>query len=297
MRWQGKEQSKNVEDRRGERSSRGGSIGVGGGLGIGVLLLAGLIFLLGGDPSGFLQQAQRQQVPQQQTQQRTDGQSTYVGTEQEEALADIAGVVLKETEDVWGSIFPNQLGKRYVPARLVLFEQSIASACGMAGSATGPFYCPGDNKIYLDVDFYDQLKRKFGAPGDFAFAYVVAHEVGHHVQNQLGYTSYVHNQKNRVSQAAYNDLSVRLELQADFLAGVWAHHTYKNTDLIEDDDFQEAMRAAEAIGDDNIQRQTQGYIRPETFTHGTSEQRMRWFRYGLETGDISKGDTFNARRL
>ncbi len=297
MRWQGKEQSKNVEDRRGEQSSRGRSVGVGGGLGIGVLLLAGLIFLLGGDPSGFLQQAQRQPVPQQQPQQRTDGQSTYVGTEQEEALADIAGVVLKETEDVWGSIFPTQLGKRYVPARLVLFEQSIASACGMAGSATGPFYCPGDNKIYLDVDFYDQLKKNFGAPGDFAFAYVVAHEVGHHVQNQLGYTTYVHNQKNRVSQAAYNDLSVRLELQADFLAGVWAHHTYKNTDLIEDDDFEEAMRAAEAIGDDNIQRQTQGYIRPETFTHGTSEQRMRWFRYGLETGDISKGDTFNARRL
>jgi len=295
MRWQGKEQSRNIEDRRGERSSGGGGRGIGlGGLGIGALLIAGLIFLLGGDPSGFLQQAQ-QQAPQQ-TEQRESG-TPYVGTEQEEALAVIAGVVLKETEDVWGEIFPKQLGKRYTPAKLVLFEQSISSACGMAGSATGPFYCPGDSKVYLDVDFYDQLKQKFGAPGDFAFAYVVAHEVGHHVQNLLGYTNYVHQQKGRVSQADYNDLSVRLELQADFLAGVWAHHTYKNTDLIEDDDFQEAMRAAEAIGDDNIQRQTQGYIRPETFTHGTSEQRMRWFRYGLETGDISKGDTFNARRL
>lgn len=295
MRWQGKEQSRNVEDRRGEKTSRGGGMGLGGGLGIGALLIAGLIFLLGGDGFGYLQQAQRQAPPQ--TQQQRDSGTPYVGTEQEEALADIAGVVLKETEDVWGEIFPRQLGKRYTPARLVLFEQSISSACGMAGSATGPFYCPGDSKVYLDVDFYDQLKQKFGAPGDFAFAYVVAHEVGHHVQNLLGYTNYVHQQKGRVSQAAYNDLSVRLELQADFLAGVWAHHTYKNTDLIEDDDFQEAMRAAEAIGDDNIQRQTQGYIRPETFTHGTSEQRMRWFRYGLETGDISKGDTFNARRL
>jgi len=294
MRWQGKQQSKNVEDRRGERSG-GGMMRTGGGVGIGMLLIAFVIYLLGGDGSGFLQQAQQAPAPQEQQQRRTNEQ--YVGTEEEEALADIAGVVLKETEDVWGEIFPKQLGKNYTPAKLVLFEQQIASACGMAGSATGPFYCPGDNKIYLDVDFYDQLKRKFGAPGDFAFAYVVAHEVGHHVQNQLGYTNYVHQQKGRVSQSAYNDLSVRLELQADFLAGVWAHHTYKNTDLIEDDDFEEAMRAAEAIGDDNIQRKTTGYVRPETFTHGSSEQRMRWFRKGLETGDIAQGDTFSARRL
>ncbi len=294
MRWQGREQSKNVEDRRGERS-RGGMLRTGGGLGIGALLIAALIFILGGDPSGFLSQAQRAPAPQQEQPRRSGEQ--YVGTEQEEALADIAGVVLKETEEVWGEIFPKQLGRNYSPARLVLFEEQIASACGMAGSATGPFYCPGDNKIYLDVDFYEQLKRKFGAPGDFAFAYVVAHEVGHHVQNQLGYTNYVHERKGRVSQSEYNDLSVRLELQADFLAGVWAHHTYKNTDLIEDDDFVEAMRAAEAIGDDNIQRKTTGYVRPETFTHGTSEQRIRWFRKGLETGDIAQGDTFNARRL
>ncbi len=293
MRWQGKEQSRNVEDRRGESSRRGGSIGLGGGLGIGAILIAGLIMLLGGDPTGFLQQAGSQAPTQ--TQQQSG--EPYVGTEQEEALAKIAGVVLKETEDVWGEIFPKQLGKRYTPAKLVLFEQQIRSACGVAGSQTGPFYCPGDSKIYLDVDFYDQLKNNFGAPGDFAFAYVVAHEVGHHVQNLLGYTNYVHQQKSRISQRAYNDLSVRLELQADFLAGVWAHHTYQNTNLIEEDDFREAMRAAEAIGDDNIQRKTTGYIRPETFTHGTSEQRMRWFRHGLETGDISQGDTFNARRL
>ena len=292
MRWQGREQSRNVEDRRGE-TSRGGGVGLGGGLGIGALLIAGLIFLLGGDPTGFLQQA-GSQAPQQT---QYESNEEYRGTDQEEALATIAGVVLKETEDVWSEIFPQQLGKRYTPATLVLFEERISSACGHAGSATGPFYCPGDSKVYLDVDFYEQLKQNFGAPGDFAFAYVVAHEVGHHIQNLLGYTNYVHQQKGRVSSAAYNDLSVRLELQADFLAGVWAHHTYKNTDLIEDNDFREAMRAAEAIGDDNIQRQTQGYIRPETFTHGTSEQRMRWFRHGLETGDISKGDTFNARRL
>ena len=292
MRWQGKEQSRNVEDRRGE-SARGGGIGLGGGLGIGAIIIAAIIMLLGGDPTGFLQQAGSQAPTQ--TQQQSG--EPYVGTQQEEALADIAGVVLKETEDVWGKIFPEQLGKRYTPAKLVLFEQRINSACGVAGSQTGPFYCPGDSKVYLDVDFYEQLKQNFGAPGDFAFAYVVAHEVGHHVQNLLGYTNYVHQQKGRISQAAYNDLSVRLELQADFLAGVWAHHTYQTTDLIEEDDFREAMRAAEAIGDDNIQRQTTGYVRPETFTHGTSEQRMRWFRHGLETGDISQGDTFNARRL
>jgi len=294
MRWQGKEQSRHVEDRRGEKS-RGGMLRTGGGLGIGALLIAALIFILGGDPSDFLSQAQRAPSPQQE-QPRSAGQE-YVGTEQEEALAKIAGVVLKGTEEVWGEIFPKQLGRNYSPARLVLFEEQIASACGMAGSATGPFYCPGDSKVYLDLDFYEQLKRKFGAPGDFAFAYVVAHEVGHHVQNQLGYTNYVHQQRGKVSQADYNDLSVRLELQADFLAGVWAHHSYKNTDLIEDDDFVEAMRAAEAIGDDNIQRRTTGQVRPETFTHGTSEQRIRWFRKGLETGDISQGDTFNARRL
>ena len=280
MRWQGREQSRNVEDRRGE-TSRGGGVGLGGGLGIGALLIAGLIFLLGGDPTGFLQQA-GSQAPQQ-TQYETNEE--YRGTDQEEALATIAGVVLKETEDVWSEIFPQQLGKRYTPATLVLFEERISSACGHAGSATGPFYCPGDSKVYLDVDFYEQLKQNFGAPGDFAFAYVVAHEVGHHIQNLLGYTNYVHQQKGRVSTAAYNDLSVRLELQADFLAGVWAHHTYKNTDLIEDSDFREAMRAAEAIGDDNIQRQTQGYIRPETFTHGTSEQRMSCLLYTSDAAD------------
>ncbi len=209
----------------------------------------------------------------------------------------MVGVVLQETEDIWSKQFADQLGKRYLAPKLVLFEEHIESACGMSSSATGPFYCPGDSKVYMDLDFYEQLKNTFGAPGDFAFAYVVAHEVGHHIQNLLGYTDYVHKQRGRISQTQYNDLSVRLELQADFLAGVWAHHSHKATDLIEREDFIEAIRAASAIGDDKIQKQMQGYVQPESFTHGTSAQRQRWFKLGLESGDLRYGDTFNAQSL
>jgi len=287
MRWQGREQSKNIDDRRGQRTARN----IGGGLGIGAILLAILFMFLGQDPSAILEGAQQQPQTQQQTNQ------PYVGSEQEEALADLVGVVVKETEDVWHDIFVQQLGKRYDPPKVVLFTKSTPSACGHASDATGPFYCPGDQDVYLDLNFYDQLKKNFRAPGDFAMAYVVAHEIGHHVQNLLGYTNYVHSQKGRISQEAYNDLSVRLELQADFLAGVWAHHTHKRTNFLERGDIEEAMRAANAIGDDNIQKRSQGYVVPESFTHGTSEQRMRWFRKGIETGDISQGDTFNARYL
>ncbi|MEO0473073.1 MAG: neutral zinc metallopeptidase, partial [Bacteroidota bacterium] len=185
----------------------------------------------------------------------------------------------------------------YRKPKLVIFDGQVASACGYASSATGPFYCPGDEKMYIDLSFYRQLKERFKAPGDFAMAYVVAHEVGHHVQNLLGYTDFVDSKRGRIPKAQQNQLSVRLELQADFLAGVWAHHTHKNTGILEKGDIEEALRAANAIGDDNLQRQAQGYVVPESFTHGTSEQRMRWFMKGWETGDLRQGDTFNARSL
>ena len=217
--------------------------------------------------------------------------------QQEEALADIVGVTLKETEDVWQKIFREQLGKNYEPAKLVLFTGSDRSACGFADAATGPFYCPGDRKVYIDLSFYDELSKRFGASGDFAMAYVIAHEVAHHVQNLLGITQQVDAQRGRISKTAMNDLSVRLELQADFLSGVWGHHAHKMNNILEKGDIEEAMRAAEAIGDDNIQKKSQGYVVPESFTHGTSEQRMRWLRKGLETGDINQGDTFGTRNL
>lgn len=292
MKWQGRQESRNVEDRRGQRPSGGGGRRVGGGIGIGVLLVAGLVFLLGGNPMEILQQAsQTQQLPM------PTEQTNYQPSAQEEELASMVKVVLKETEDVWQDIFRKQVGQAYQEPNLVLFSGATQSACGFAQSATGPFYCPGDSKVYIDLDFYDQLRRKFQAPGDFAMAYVVAHEVGHHIQNLLGYTDQVHRQKGRISQEQYNELSVRLELQADFLAGVWAHHTHKNTGLLEEGDYEEAMRCAHAIGDDNIQKKSQGYIQPESFTHGTSEQRMRWFNKGIRTGDIREGDTFSAREL
>ncbi len=294
MRWRNKRQSDNVEDIRGQRRSPMGR--VGGGFGLGTILIALLLWYMGGNPmefligntqgnGGFTQQSQVQ------------NNENYSGTQQEEDLADIAGVVLHETENVWARLFKEQLRAQYQPAKLVLFEQSVSSACGMAGSASGPFYCPADSKVYLDVDFYDQLKNRFGAPGDFAFAYVVAHEIGHHVQNLLGYTDYVHKHRGRIPQEEYNKLSVKLELQADFFAGVWAHHSYKTSDLIEREDFMEAINAASAIGDDNIQRQTTGHVRPEAFTHGTSEQRKRWFTKGLESGQLRDGDTFNTQSL
>jgi len=293
MKWQNKRGSSNVEDVRGRRGTGGKRPAGIKGISVGTLIIAGIVWYMGGNPMDVL--VQSASAPVEQSSGTID--PNYKGTAQEEELAKIASVVLKETEDVWAKIFPKQLGKQYTPAKLVLFEQEISSACGMSTSATGPFYCPGDSKVYLDVDFYDQLKNTFGTPGDFAFAYVVAHEVGHHIQNLLGYTDYVHKQRGRISQRAYNQLSVRLELQADFLAGVWAHHSFKNTNLIEKDDFVEAINAASAIGDDNIQKKFQGKVRPETFTHGTSEQRKRWFMKGVETGDLRQGDTFNIAQL
>lgn len=272
MRWEGREGSKNVEDRRGS----GGSRAVGG-IGIGVIVIAIIVQLLGGDGCAVIQQAAVNQPQTQQAPQQTSAE--------EEALAKFVTVVLKDTEDVWNKVFPEQLGKRYQEPNLVLFSGQVSSACGHASAATGPFYCPGDHKLYIDLSFYQQLKNQFKAPGDFAMAYVVAHEAGHHVQNLLGFTNYVHQQKRRVSEKQYNQLSVRLELMADYLAGVWAHHAHDMNNILEEGDLEEAMRAAHAIGDDNIQKKSRGYVVPDSFTHGTSEQRMRWFKKGLETGD------------
>ena len=272
MRWQGRQGSDNVEDRR----SGGGTKAVGG-IGIGVILMAIIVQLLGGDGCAVIQQAAIQQPQTQQTQTQTSAE--------DDELAQFVTVVLKDTEQIWGKIFPEQLGRRYQEPVLVLFTGQVRSACGNASAATGPFYCPGDNKLYIDLAFYQQLKNQFKAPGDFAMAYVVAHEVGHHVQNLLGFTQYVHQQKRQVSEKQYNQLSVRLELMADYLAGVWAHH---NHEYLQEGDLEEAMRAAHAIGDDTIQKRSRGYVVPDSFTHGTSEQRMGSFRAGLEAGIVSE---------
>lgn len=289
MRWQGRQGSKNIEDRRG---NKGTMKRVGGGIGIGTILMIIAVIIFGGDPSEILSGVQQQQ--QGQTQQSNE---PFAPSAQEQELAQLVSVVLKETEDVWGVIFREQLGRQYKPTVLVLFSGSDQSACGYAQAATGPFYCPADEKVYIDLSFYDDLRRKFKAGGDFAMAYVVAHEIAHHVQNQLGITRQMDAQRGKVSKTQYNDLSVRLELQADFLSGVWAHHAHKRSNLLERGDIEEAMNAAAAIGDDRIQMQSRGYIQPESFTHGTSEQRQRWLRKGLETGDVNQGDTFSARRL
>lgn len=283
MKWKGRKGSSNVEDRRGSGYGK-----VGGGIGIGGLIIVGIIYLLGGDPSELINQVQTNSP--QQTQSPAQQQ-------QEDELAEFVKVVLQETENVWNEEFPEQAGKAYVEPTLVLFSGQVQSACGGASSATGPFYCPGDQKLYIDLSFYEDLKNRFGAPGDFAMAYVVAHEVGHHVQNLLGYTRQLDAKRGQVSQEEYNRLSVMLELQADFLAGMWAHHTQQNEQILEEGDIEEALNAANAIGDDRLQKESQGRVVPESFTHGTSAQRMRWFRKGYESGRLEDGDTFNAPNL
>jgi len=277
MEWKGRRQSDNVEDRRG-----GGGKIVGGG--VGLFLVALLVIVFGGDPSGLLDAAQS--APQTQTS----------GAGIDDEGKEFVSVVLADTEDVWNTLF-KQMNRRYQEPTLVLFEQQVESACGYADAAVGPFYCPADGKVYIDLSFYGDLKNRFGAPGDFAQAYVIAHEVGHHVQNQLGISERVHRMKSRMSEEDYNKLSVRLELQADYFAGVWAHHTQRSKSVLEQGDLDEALRAAAAIGDDRLQKQAQGYVVPESFTHGTSEQRMRWFKKGWESGRIEDGDTFKAKRL
>jgi predicted metalloprotease len=282
MRWRDRRQSLNIEDQR--SGSRKG-LAIGGGLGTIVLLVIALLF--GVDPQTLFEQVPSNPGSGLET-------SRPINAEEEE-LKKFVSVVLAETEDVWNEILP-QVGQRYREPKLVLFTDQVRSACGLAGSAVGPFYCSGDERVYIDLTFYRELKTRFGAPGDFAQAYVIAHEVGHHIQNLIGTTGKVHSMQRRLDQSAANQLSVRLELQADFLAGVWAHHAQKKG-ILEPGDIEEALRAASAIGDDRLQRQAQGYVVPDSFTHGTSEQRMRWFRRGLETGDIRQGDTFVARNL
>lgn len=283
MRWIGRRQSTNVEDRRGVRP--GGMI-VGGG--IGTIVIVVLAMLLGGDPGTVLDQLQNASPPGAATEQTIDPA--------QEPLREFASVVLGDTEVVWAAQF-EQMGKTYQPTTLVLFSGSVESDCGFASAAAGPFYCPTDQKVYLDLGFFDELSRKFGAPGDFAQAYVIAHEVGHHVQDLLGTSERVRALEKGASEAEVNDLSVRLELQADFLAGVWAHYARQDLQVLDPGDIEEALRAASAIGDDRLQMEAQGYVVPDSFTHGTSEQRSRWFRRGFDTGDLSQGDTFQAESL
>lgn len=284
MRWRGGRESDNVEDRRGMPS---GGMMVGGGLGTLVIIL--IAVFLGIDPRPLLNQQGMQPAPEAQQQ-----QPGPAGAEDE--LKQFVRVVLADTEDVWHAQF-RQMGKTYQEPRLVLFSNQVESACGFASAAVGPFYCPGDGQVYLDLSFFDQLQRQFRAPGEFAQAYVIAHEIGHHVQNLLGISERVSAMRGRVSPAQYNQLSVRLELQADFLAGLWAHHAQRSRQILEAGDVESALRAASAIGDDRLQRESQGRVVPDSFTHGTSEQRVRWFRRGLETGRFSDGDTFNTDDL
>lgn len=283
MRWRGRRESTNVEDRRGV--SRGG-MAVGGGLGTIVLIVLALLF--GADPRELLDQGGGQSPAQ-------GTQSSRPVNPQEDELKQFSSVVLAETEDVWQQLF-QQAGRRYREPTLSLFTEQTRSGCGAAGASTGPFYCSADEKVYIDLSFYRDLRSRLGAPGDFAQAYVIAHEVGHHVQHLLGTMEQVDAQQRRVRETDANRLSVMLELQADFYAGVWAHYAERRG-IIEPGDIEEALNAATAIGDDRLQKRSQGYVVPDSFTHGSSEQRVRWFRKGYETGDMRQGDTFSARNL
>jgi len=290
MRWKDRQGSENVEDRRGGRRPQGG-VAIGG---FGILGLMLIVWVLGGNPLAVLQQVQQQQP----------GAGIQVGADEEERgpdpaqdeLSKFVSVVLRDTEDVWSDLF-EQNGRDYEKPKLVLFTGQVESACGVAGASVGPFYCPGDHNLYIDLEFYRELKEKFGAPGDFAQAYVIAHEVGHHVQNLLGVSRKVQNMQRQMSDVEGKQLSVRLELQADFYAGVWAHHAQQRWDFLEDGDVEEAIRCAQAIGDDRLQKMSRGYVVPEQFTHGSSAQRMKWFKKGFQSGKLSDGDTFSAKDL
>jgi predicted metalloprotease len=274
MRWIGRQGSGNVEDRRG----MGGKLIAGGGIG-GIIVLV-ISLLLGNNPLENINVGSTSQ-PDQATSQVQDDQAKFVS------------VVLKETETVWHQLFQKEFGKDYVEPKLVLFTESDQSGCGFASAATGPFYCPMDQRVYIDLSFYDLLSQRFGATGDFAMAYVVAHEVGHHVQKLVGTSDKIQAARERLSEKESNRLSVALELQADFYAGVWAHHAQQIDNIIEEGDIDEALAAANAIGDDKLQKQSQGYVVPDAFTHGTSEQRVYWFKKGWETGDVNAGNTFD----
>jgi len=287
--------SKNIDDRRGRRGGMSGRTKTAGGLGLGGLIIAIIVMLLGGDPSEFLGAAggggATAPAPR---------SAPAPNLEEDDINFQIVSKTLRDNEKIWGQIFPKAYGRQYKEPILVVFEGQDRSACGFASAATGPFYCPADNKVYIDLSFADLLRKRFRAPGDFALAYVVAHEVGHHIQNQLGYSQQVSQARRRSSEAQANAMSVRLELQADYLAGVWAHYADSYSDLLEDGDIREALVAASAIGDDAIQKQSQGYVVPDSFTHGTSEQRVKYFSAGYKSGDAAKKTLdyfFSAREL
>lgn len=298
MKWRGNRKSTNIDDRRG--SSSGRSLGgLGGGLSpmiIGLLLklittkkgliIVGIIlavmYFTGNNPLQLLSGNNNQ----------VQSSTTYKGSPKENELADFSATILANTEDIWNKIIPN-----YREPTLVIFTGSVNSACGSASSSTGPFYCPGDEKLYIDLSFFQEMENRLNAPGDFAQAYVIAHEVGHHIQNITGMNRKVQSMRGKVSQTQYNKYSVMLELQADFYAGVWAHHSQRINKMMEQGDLEEALNAAHAIGDDRLQKQSTGRVVPDSFTHGTSAQRMRWFKKGFDTGDVNQGDTFNASSL
>ena len=298
MKWRNKRRSANVEDRRGMSSRKSFSGGNSGLLklllplilrlittkkGIIILIVVfGVMYFTGNNPLQLLTGSSSNQIEN----------TNYKGSAKENELADFTNQVLRSTEDVWSKIIPN-----YKKPNLVIFTNSVSSACGSATSATGPFYCPGDDKLYIDLSFFEEMARRLNAPGDFAQAYVIAHEVGHHIQNLMGTTDKMQRLRGKISQKEYNKLSVKLELQADFLAGVWAHHSQKDNLILEEGDLEEALNAAFAIGDDRLQKQSSGRVVPDSFTHGTSAQRMRWFKKGFDTGDVNQGDTFNATSL
>ncbi len=285
MRWRGLRRSSNVEDRRGRSSGGGGKVALGG-LGVVIVVVFGL--LSGQDPAEILSNIQGSQTQQQATTRRPPGQRA------DDQMADFVGAVLGSTEDVWTKIYADN-GARYQAPTLQIFDDVTRGACGSASSAMGPFYCPLDQKVYIDLAFCDLLRERFNAPGEFAVAYVVAHEVGHHVQNLMGITDQIQRQRGRLSETDYNKLSVKLELQADFLAGVWAHHAQGMDNILEPGDIEAALTAANAIGDDKLQKQSQGYVVPDAFTHGSSQQRMYWFKKGIETGDLSQGEISDIR--
>jgi predicted metalloprotease len=284
MRWKGGRRSQNVEDRRGMSLGRGAAVGGIGG--IGFLIVVVLYLLLGGDPAQLVEQLPVDNGPSAST-------SSAPPPPGQDEMVDFVSVVLADTEDTWNPVFAS-IGRQYEEPHLVIFSGQVRSACGMAGAAMGPFYCPADHKLYIDLSFYDELKQRFHAPGDFAQAYVIAHEVGHHVQNLLGINDEVQAMQRRAGKTEANELSVRLELQADCLAGVWGFHTQRERNMLEAGDLEEALNAASAIGDDRIQRESTGRVVPDSFTHGTSAQRVKWFRTGFETGDVAACDTFDV---
>ncbi len=287
MDFRGGRKSSNVEDRRGTRA---GGAGVKLGGGTVVIVIIGL--LMGQDPMTILQSVLSEGASSEST------QSGPVETSPEEdRLAEFVSLVLGDTEQTWPALMQEQVGQQYIAPTLVLFTDRVASACGRQTASVGPFYCPADQKVYIDLGFYNQLSQRFGAPGDFAQAYVIAHEVGHHIQNLLGVSTRVHRQQQGMPEAQANDLSVRLELQADCYAGVWAHHAERSRDVLQAGDVEEGLRAAAAIGDDTLQRNAGRAVSPESFTHGSSEQRVRWFRVGMDHGDMNRCDTFSARSL